>query len=76
MAFDSVVSYTIVLPDGTITTASNKTNTDLFWGLKGGYNNFGESLAKVFSAQLLTCFRRHRHFRHPPSVPQYLGLRE
>lgn len=40
---DNVIAYEVVLPNGTITTASNDFNSDLFWGLKGGFNNFGEN---------------------------------
>lgn len=40
---DNVISYEVVLPNGTITTAADYYNPDLFWGLKGGFNNFGNS---------------------------------
>lgn len=40
---DNVISYEVVLPDATLTTASATKNPDLFWGLKGGFNNFGNS---------------------------------
>jgi len=40
-AMDNVLSYTIVLPCGTITTATKTRNRDLFWALKGGGSNFG-----------------------------------
>lgn len=32
----------VVLADGSIVNANNQTNTDLFWALKGGTNNFGK----------------------------------
>ncbi|KAL2274187.1 hypothetical protein FJTKL_03591 [Diaporthe vaccinii] len=38
---DTVRTYNVVLPNGTITTASASTNTDLFFALKGGLNRFG-----------------------------------
>ncbi|KAL4744697.1 hypothetical protein BDW72DRAFT_208805 [Aspergillus terricola var. indicus] len=41
LACDNVLSFEIVLSNGTLTTASNTTNTDLFRALKGGGNNFG-----------------------------------
>ncbi|QRV82883.1 FAD-binding domain protein [Ceratobasidium sp. AG-Ba] len=41
LAIDNVVEYEIVLPNGTITTATKTHNSDLFFGLKGGFNNFG-----------------------------------
>lgn len=40
-AANNIVSYEIVLPNGTITTASNTTNTDLYQALKFGGSNFG-----------------------------------
>ncbi|KAK7429769.1 hypothetical protein QQZ08_003614 [Neonectria magnoliae] len=40
-ACDNVVSYEVVLADGSIVTAEAENNTDLFRVLKGGSNNFG-----------------------------------
>ncbi|KAI1258933.1 hypothetical protein F5Y18DRAFT_411892 [Xylariaceae sp. FL1019] len=40
-ACDQVVKYEVVLADGTITTASESVNPDLFRVLKGGSSNFG-----------------------------------
>ncbi|KAK7455756.1 hypothetical protein VKT23_010788 [Stygiomarasmius scandens] len=40
-ATDNVVSYDIVLPDGTFTTVTKESNADLFFALQGGVNNFG-----------------------------------
>lgn len=41
LAVDNVVAYNLVLPNGTIATASGDKCDDLFWALKGGGNNFG-----------------------------------
>lgn len=41
---DNVISYEVVLPNATVTTASNTFNQELFWGLKGGFNNFGNDM--------------------------------
>ncbi|QRV98430.1 FAD-binding domain protein [Ceratobasidium sp. AG-Ba] len=41
LAIDTISACEVVLPDGTITTASETKNPDLFFGLKGGFNNFG-----------------------------------
>ncbi|RMZ77570.1 hypothetical protein DV737_g4251, partial [Chaetothyriales sp. CBS 132003] len=38
---DNVVSYDIVLGNGTLITANRSSHNDLFWALKGGANNFG-----------------------------------
>ncbi|KAG9119994.1 hypothetical protein FRC07_004700 [Ceratobasidium sp. 392] len=41
LTIDTVTAFEVVLPNGTITTATETTNSDLFFGLKGGLNNFG-----------------------------------
>lgn len=41
MAMDNVVSYDVVLGNGTQIVANASSHTDLFWALKGGANNFG-----------------------------------
>ncbi|KAL0579493.1 hypothetical protein V5O48_002535 [Marasmius crinis-equi] len=38
---DNVVSYEVVLADGSIVTANDKEHSDLFWALKLGSTNFG-----------------------------------
>ncbi|KAI8299942.1 hypothetical protein K4K61_010244 [Colletotrichum sp. SAR11_59] len=38
---DNVLSYDVVLGNGTQVVADNTTNTELFWALKGGGSNFG-----------------------------------
>ncbi|KAJ5731880.1 hypothetical protein N7493_003361 [Penicillium malachiteum] len=40
-AMDNVVSYDIVLGNGTQVTATKASHADLFWALKGGANNYG-----------------------------------
>ncbi|KAK6067450.1 hypothetical protein SCUP515_10183 [Seiridium cupressi] len=41
MVCDNVVSYEVVLADGTAVEATSSSYSDLFWALKGGGNNFG-----------------------------------
>jgi len=41
LAIDTVVGFNLVLPDGTVTYVTQATHPDLFFGLKGGFNNFG-----------------------------------
>ncbi|KAI0156880.1 putative FAD-binding oxidoreductase [Xylariaceae sp. FL1272] len=38
---DNIISYEVVLADGSVVAASTASNPDLFWALKGGTNNFG-----------------------------------
>lgn len=40
-AMDNVVSYDVVLGNGTQITVDKDSHDDLFWALKGGANNFG-----------------------------------
>ncbi|KAG4430195.1 hypothetical protein IFR05_014325 [Cadophora sp. M221] len=46
---DTVLSYEVVLPDGKIVTASNSSEPDLFFALKGGLNRFGIVTKIVFN---------------------------
>ncbi|KAI0538640.1 FAD binding domain protein [Xylaria digitata] len=41
MTMDQMVSYDVVLGNGTQVIANTTSNPDLFWALKGGANNFG-----------------------------------
>ncbi|KAL5476649.1 hypothetical protein ACEPAI_2835 [Sanghuangporus weigelae] len=41
LTIDTIVSHSVVLPSGQQVVTSNATYTDLFFGLKGGLNNFG-----------------------------------
>jgi hypothetical protein len=40
LAIDTIVGYNLVLPNGTVTCVTQSTHPDLFFGLKGGFNNF------------------------------------
>jgi FAD/FMN-containing dehydrogenase len=41
MTMDNILSYDVVLGNGTQATANATSNPDLFWALKGGGSNFG-----------------------------------
>ncbi|KAL5499067.1 hypothetical protein ACEPAH_1585 [Sanghuangporus vaninii] len=47
---DTIVSHNVVLPSGQQVQASNTTNPDLFFGLRGGLNNFGIVTSITFEA--------------------------
>ncbi|KAK7028824.1 hypothetical protein VNI00_014837, partial [Paramarasmius palmivorus] len=41
LAIDNIVSHDLVLPNGTFVEVNEQTAPDLFFALKGGFNNFG-----------------------------------
>jgi hypothetical protein len=40
LAIDTIVGYNLVLPNGTVACVTQSNHPDLFFGLKGGFNNF------------------------------------
>ncbi|TCD60003.1 hypothetical protein EIP91_010921 [Steccherinum ochraceum] len=41
LGHDNIVAYELVLPSGAVTTVTETSNSDLFFALRGGWNNFG-----------------------------------
>ncbi|KAI0773004.1 FAD-binding domain-containing protein [Trametes elegans] len=41
LTVDNLTGFELVLPNGTIAAVNQDSHPDLFWGLKGGFNNFG-----------------------------------
>lgn len=60
LAADNVKNFEVVLADGSVVNANAGSNSDLFWALKGGGPNFGESLAG-HTRLLCLLGTRHRH---------------
>ena len=43
LACDNGVNFEVILADGSLVNATLEENSDLFYALKGGTNNFGKS---------------------------------
>ncbi|KAH9946908.1 FAD dependent oxidoreductase [Amylocystis lapponica] len=41
LTLDTVQAFELVLPNGTVSTITESSNPDLWFGLRGGFNNFG-----------------------------------
>ncbi|KAJ6577762.1 FAD-binding domain-containing protein [Mycena capillaripes] len=50
LGIDNLLQVSLVLPNGTATTASAVENPNIFFALKGGFNNFGVVTEFVFRA--------------------------
>ncbi|TFK45079.1 glucooligosaccharide oxidase [Crucibulum laeve] len=48
LTLDNILSINVVLADGSITTASSSTNSDLFWALRGAAGSFGITTSITF----------------------------
>ncbi|KAF9556534.1 FAD-binding domain-containing protein [Agrocybe pediades] len=48
LTLDNILSIQVVLADGSITTASSTSNSDLFWALRGASGSFGITTSITF----------------------------
>lgn len=49
LALDTVVAYELVQPNGNVITVTSSSYPDLFFGLKGGFNNFVSRIHPLFA---------------------------
>lgn len=72
-AMDNVLSYNVVLGNGTQVVANATTHKDLFWALKGGANNFGivtRFVIKTYKIpNISTTIQAYNH----TEVPAFIG---
>ncbi|KAF5369611.1 hypothetical protein D9757_010448 [Collybiopsis confluens] len=54
LTVDTMVAFDLVLPNGTFVQVNNASNPDLFFALKGGFNNFGIVTSFTMTAYPLT----------------------
>jgi hypothetical protein len=52
LAIDTIVGSNLVLPNGTVVCVTQSTHPDLFFGLKGGFNNFVNIPPNIITAGL------------------------
>jgi hypothetical protein len=52
LAIDTIVGYNLALPNGTVACVTQSTHPDLFFGLKGGFNNFVNIPPNIITAGL------------------------
>ncbi|KAI0802234.1 putative FAD-binding oxidoreductase [Xylaria sp. FL0064] len=76
MACDNVVNFEVVLADGSLINANKSSNSNLFWALKGGANNFGiiTSFTLYRSEDLPTLIATLLKYQSSPSRSPYANL--
>ncbi len=71
-AADNVVEYEIVLANASIKSVTAKSNSDLFWALKGGSSNFG--IVTKFKVNTFTSKQVYAGVYTVSDIPKFLGV--
>ena len=74
LVIDNLISVKVVLASGEIITASDKENSDLFWGLRGAGQNFGVAVEFVFQAYDQDKVWAGPLIFPPPALPQVVEV--
>jgi FAD/FMN-containing dehydrogenase len=69
LAIDTIVGYNLVLPNGTVACVTESTHPDLFFGLKGGFNNFVSLPSNIIGGRCTYRVTGDRNRFHDDRVP-------
>ncbi|KAI1149922.1 FAD-binding domain-containing protein [Nemania diffusa] len=72
MTMDNILSYDVVLGNGTQVTANATSNPDLFWALKGGGSNFGIVTKFVMKALPIDSISTTIQAYNESSIPAFI----
>lgn len=72
LIIDNILSVRIMLPNTTVVTASEDTNPELFWGIRGAGFNFGFILNATFRVydQVNNGMHMNADFLYPANITQ------
>ena len=75
MTYPVLMRYKVVLANGSLVNANARSNSDLWWALKGGGNNFGRKPPFATVKAMSNGTIRYRNIVHPvnTSRPRSLG---
>ncbi|TDL29770.1 FAD-binding domain-containing protein [Rickenella mellea] len=75
LTIDNLIQATVVVADGSILTANDTQNSDLFWAIRGGGSNFGVCTEFIFQLheQRRTVFSGPMIFP-PPAIEEFMKV--